>query len=241
MFLRQLYRPVAKAFIAEGGNLVIGDVEANKIDTSQRAAVVPIIDSALTAINNAYAAAHDGKGLWNPKLLSSKKFLAGSSFHFFNRTGISDEIFAQRKKTVGDIDTMVDKTKNDEVRQWLSSVAPGTAFGPARYVGMDDKDPAQVLTLWSFPDIVIENNDGKQFPINIQIDLEMKDYEGDEPSDWSKFSTSSSWEDLDSGIKGVFHKFLIQSLTTLTRKEFLLRKLVILILIDFDSRAIWIW
>jgi hypothetical protein len=226
MFLRQLYRPVAKAFIAEGGNLVIGDVEANKIDTSQRAAVVPIIDSALTAINNAYAAAHDGKGLWNPKLLSSKKFLAGSSFHFFNRTGISDEIFAQRKKTVGDIDTMVDKTKNDEVRQWLSSVAPGTAFGPARYVGMDDKDPAQVLTLWSFPDIVIENNDGKQFPINIQIDLEMKDYEGDEPSDWSKFSTSSSWEDLDSGIKGVFHKFLIQSLTTLTRKEFLLRKLV---------------
>jgi hypothetical protein len=226
MFLRQLFKPIAKTFIAEGGNLVIGDVEANKIDTSQRASVVPIIDSALTAINNAYAAAHDGKGLWNPKLLSSKKFLAGSSFHFFNRTGISDEIFAQRKKTVGDIDTMIDKSKDDDVRQWLSSIAPGTAFGPARYVGMDDKDPAQVLTLWSFPDIVIQNSDGKQFPINIQIDLEMKEYEKNEPSDWSKFSTSSSWEDLDVGIKGVFHKFLIQSLTTLTRKEFLLRKLV---------------
>lgn len=226
MFLRELYNPRAKFVVCEGGNLVIGDVEANKIDTSQRASVVPILDSALSAINSAYAAQHGGKGIWNPKLLASKKFLAGSSFHFFDRTGISDEIFTQVKKTVGDIDTMIDKEKRDDIVAWLSSLAPGTAIGPARWVGFDDKDPTQVLTMWSFPDIVIENNEGKQFPINIQIDLEMKEYENDEPSEWSKFSTSSSWEDLNVGIKGVFHKFLIQSMTGLTAQDFMLRKLV---------------
>jgi hypothetical protein len=226
MFLRELYSPKVKFTICEGGNLVIGDVEANKIDTSQRASVVPILDNALTAINNSYAAAHNGKGLWDPKLLASKKFLAGSSFYFFDRTGISDEIFAQVKKTVGDIDTMIDKEKRDDVVAWLSSLGPGTAIGPARFVGFDDKDPTQVLTLWSFPDIVIQNNAGKQFPINIQIDLEMKEYENDEPSEWSRFSTSSSWEDLSTGIKGVFHKYLIQSMTGLTAQDFMLRKLV---------------
>lgn len=226
MFLRQLFRPLCKTIICEGGNLVIGNVEANRIDSTKRATVVPIIDQALTAINNAYAKAHGNVGLWNPKLLASKKFLAGSSFYFFDRTGISDEIFAQVKRTVGDIDTMVDVAKNDDVRSWLANVPPGTPFGPARYVGMDDKDPMQVLTLWQFPDIVIVNNDGKEFPINVQIDLEMKGYENDEPTEWDRFSTSSSWEDLSVGIKGVFHKFLIQSLASLTKKEFLLRKAV---------------
>ena len=226
MFLRELFSPLAKFIICEGGNLVIGDVEANKIDTSQRAQVVPILDNALTAINNAYAAAHENKGIWSPKLLASKKFLAGSSFHFFNRTGISDEIFTQVKRTVGDIDTMIDANKRDSIISWLSSLPQGAVVGPARFVGYDDKDPVQILTMWQFPDIVIQNNEGKQFPINIQVDLEMKEFEKDEPTTWSQFSTSSSWEDLNVGIKGVFHKFLIQSMTGLTAKEFMLRKLV---------------
>jgi hypothetical protein len=226
MFLRELFSPLAKFIICEGGNLVIGDVEANKIDTSQRAQVVPILDNALTAINNAYAAAHENKGIWSPKLLASKKFLAGSSFHFFNRTGISDEIFTQVKRTVGDIDTMIDANKRDSIISWLSSLPQGAVVGPARFVGYDDKDPVQILTMWQFPDIVIQNNEGKQFPINIQVDLEMKEFEKDEPTTWSQFSTSSSWEDISVGIKGVFHKFLIQSMTGLTAKDFILRKLV---------------
>lgn len=211
----------------EGGNLVIGDIEANKIDARQRANVVPIIDRALQAINSAYAQAHGGEPLWRPELITSKKFLAGSSFHFFNRLEISDEIFAGVKKTVGDIDTMVDRSKNEDIRQWLSTVSPGSVFGPTRFVGYDDKDPAQVLTLWSFPDIVVVNpKTNQQVPINVQIDLEMKEYAGGEPTEWSRFSTSSSWEDLSAGVKGVFHKFLIQSMTRFDRRQFLLRKMV---------------
>jgi hypothetical protein len=222
MRIRQLFEQ--RKIILEGGNLVIGDAKANQIDTAKRSQVVPYIEQALQAINNTYAKSHGGDPLWSKELIASRKFLAGSSFHFFDRTGISDEIFADVKKTVGDIDTMVDENKNEEVRQWLNSLNPGTQIGAAQYLGMDDKDPMQVLTLWRFPDIVMLDGD-REVPINIQIDLEMKSYEGGEPSEWSRFSTSSSWEDLSQGIKGVFHKFLTQSLATLTKQEFILRKL----------------
>lgn len=228
MLLTELFvRPVFLNKLNEGGNLVIGDVAADRIDATKRAQVVPILDKALNAINSAYAAAHKGDPLWSAKLIASRKFLAGSSFHFFNRLEISDEIFAGVKKTVGDIDTQIDAKKADSIRAWLGSMKPGTKIGPAKFVGFDDKDPAQVLTLWSFPDIVVvDPKTNKQMPINIQIDLEMKEYAGDEPTQWSQFSTSSSWDDLSAGVKGVFHKFLIQSMTRYTKKDFLLRKMV---------------
>ncbi len=223
MKLRELYTNV-KAIIAEGGNLVIGSQAANRIDSSKRSTIVPLIDQALSAINNAYTASQ-GHELWSKKLLSSRQFLAGSSFHFFNQLGISDEIFSDVKRTVGDIDTHVDRKKNKNVREWLSQVPQGTSFGPAKFVGFDGKDPEQVLTLWQFPDIVITDKNNQLVPVNIQIDLEMKEYVDDLPTEWSKFATSSEWDDLSVRIKGVFHKFLIQSLTRLTNQEFLLRKM----------------
>lgn len=225
MLLREFFIS-NKTLLSEGGNLQIGDVAADRIDSSKRAQVVPILDQALSAINAAYQKANNNIPLWMPSLLSSKQFLAGSSFHFFNRLDISDADFANVKRTVGDIDTQVDKTMVDQVRNWLSSLPPGTQFGPAQYVGMDDKDPAQVLTLWKFPDIVVTDKEKNQErPITIQIDLEMKPFASGAPTSWAKFSASSEWEDLSQGIKGVFHKWLIRALTSLTRKEFLLRKI----------------
>jgi hypothetical protein len=40
----------------------------------------------------------------------------------------------------------------------------------------------------------------------------MVDYQDGKPSNWAKFSHSSSWDDMQEGIKGVAHKYLIQSL-----------------------------
>lgn len=223
MLLREFFiKP--KQHLVEGGNLKIGDIEADRIDSAKRAQIVPVIDSALTAINSAFKQVNNNIPLWMPDLLSSKKFLAGSSFHFFDRLKISDADFARVKRTVGDIDTQVDKNMSDQIRNWLGSLSPGAQLGPARFAGMDAKDPAQVLTLWQFPDIVVTNNQGQETPITIQIDLELKPFAKGEPTSWAKFSASSDWEDLSQGIKGVFHKWIIRSLTSLTEKTFLLRK-----------------
>jgi hypothetical protein len=91
----------------------------------------------------------------------------------------------------------------------------GKAIGPATLIGYE-RGNEQYSSLWAFNDP----------PIKIQIDLEFVGFEKDEPSQWAQFSHSSSWDDIQAGVKGVFHKFLIQSFTTLTKKDFLLRKLV---------------
>lgn len=224
MFLREFFTS-NKNLLSEGGNLQIGDVAANRIDSGKRAQIVPIIDSALTAINASFKKVNNNIPLWMPSLLSSKKFLAGSSFHFFNRLEISDADFAKVKRTVGDIDTQVDQNMADQVRNWLGSLSPGTQLGPAQFAGMDAKDPAQVLTLWKFPDIVVMDPAGKEVPITIQIDMELKPFNKGAPTPWAQFSASSEWNDLSQGIKGVFHKFIIRALSSLTQETFLLRKI----------------
>jgi len=209
--------------LLEGGNLVIGDAQADRIDSSKRSQVVPILQKFITSLNVAYGQSHDGP-IWSDDVIASGQHLAGSSFHFFNRPEITDEIFAGVKRTVGDIDVQVDSTKNEDIRKWLKSLEQGAKIGPALFVGWDGKDPENALSLWQFPDLVITDKDGSEKPINIQIDLEMKDYKDGKPTDWAGFSTSSAWEDLSEGIKGVFHKFLIQSLSVLTKQEFMLQK-----------------
>ena len=233
MRLRQLF---------EGGNLSIGDVSANRIDASKRTQVVPMLDRTLKAINQHFAKFSNGTPLWNEKLLKSREFLSGSSFSFFNipknelveydtkdvsapkEKPIPTQQFVKRKPSVGDIDTQVNAELKDTIRKWLSSLSKGTKIGDAVYVGAKPSGE-QFITLWTFPSITMTGPNGEEIPTNIQIDLELKQFDGDAPTSWSRFSAYSSWDDMESGIKGVFHKYLIQALTTLTRKEFALRKM----------------
>lgn len=202
--------------ISEGGNLQLpGGHEAQHIDlkVTNRSVIVPILNQVLNAISNGYARAYK-EPLWDPKLLQSGKFLSGSSLHFFNVKGIPDEQFVAKKPKVGDIDTQVDRDKVENLTNFLNSVQ-GKTLGPATLLGYQ-KGNEQYSSLWELTDV----------PIKVQIDLEFVEYTKGEPTPWAQFSHSSSWEDLQAGVKGVFHKFLIQSLPVLGRKEFLLRKLV---------------
>jgi hypothetical protein len=151
--------------------------------------------------------------LWNPALLQKGEFLSGSSLHFFN-TKIPDEQFEKVKPKVGDIDTQVDKLMEKELEGWLNSVK-GKLIGGGKLIGFE-RGNEQYSSLWELQDP----------PIKVQIDLEFVAFDKEEPTAWSKFSHSSDWEDIQAGVKGVFHKWLIQSFTDLTTRDFLLRKLV---------------
>jgi len=200
----------------EGGNLELpGGERAQDIDlkVTNRSYIVPILDDLLSSINKSFSQKYK-KPLWNPKLIQSKEFLSGSSLHFFNVKGIPDETFIEKKPKVGDIDTQVNVDYTDEVQEFLKSMQ-NQKIGPAKLLGFKSGNE-QFSSLWELTEP----------PIKVQIDLEFVKYDQDEPTAWSKFSHSSSWEDLNAGIKGVFHKFLIQALTSLTKQEFLLRKMV---------------
>lgn len=48
-----------------------------------------------------------------------------------------------------------------------------------------------------------------QKTLNIQVDFELVEYSNGRPTEWSKFSKSSSFDDAKQNIKGVFHKLLL--------------------------------
>ena len=198
-----------------GGNATIRGREAQRLDlkVTERNYMVPRLNALLHSINTAYQKATK-QTLWDPKLLQSGHFLSGSSLHFFNTKGISDETFVQKKPKVGDIDTMVDRTKEESLQQFLTAYTD-KQIGSAIFRGFD-RGNEQYISLWELQDP----------PATIQIDFEFVDYQDGEPTDWAKFSHSSSWEDLQHGVKGVFHKLLIQSLAALSKQTFLQRKMV---------------
>jgi len=197
----------------EGGNLEVDGAQAQQIDLKvhNRAYIVPILSALLDAINAGYQQ-NVGGPLWNPKVLKARKYLSGSSLHFFD-TNLSDEEFERVKPKVGDIDTQVNKESEPQLAQWLDSVK-GQVVGNAKFLGYS-RGNEQYSSLWELTDP----------PIKFQIDFEFVDYsEKDQPTDWAAFSHSSSWDDISQGIKGVFHKWLIQSLTKIASEDFILRK-----------------
>jgi Zn-dependent peptidase ImmA (M78 family) len=185
--------------VTEGGNLQVGDKAADTINlqVQNRTAMVKLLDELLHAINNAYAKQYK-QPLWSPELIQSREFLSGSSLHFFNVKGIPDETFVAKKPKVGDIDTQVDRDQEQNLNAFLTSIT-GKQLGPATFVGFQ-RGNEQYSSLWEFQDP----------PIKIQLDLEFVEYAGGKPTEWSQFSHSSSWDDLQQGIKGVFHKYLMR-------------------------------
>jgi hypothetical protein len=216
MRLCEFTQPVNKTLLVEGGNLQLNGVAAQRINLENnpefRKTVVKMLMSLLGTLNAAYQKMYK-EPLWSDQLLQERGFVSGSSKHFFNLEGIPDQEFAQKKKSLGDIDLMIDKTKEQNIKRLLDQIT-GKTLGNATLIGYKPGS-SQVCSLWSFGDP----------KINIQIDIEMTDYYQDKPTPWSQFSHSSSWDDIQLGIKGVFHKFLIQSLTMLTQTKFLLRKM----------------
>ena len=136
-----------KVVLYEGGNLSVGQHQAQHLDlkVTKRDFMVPILNNLLKAIDLAYYKQYN-EPLWGNKLLSTGKFLSGSSLHFFNVQGISDEVFVKSKPTVGDIDTMVDKSKEENLKQFLLN-SNEQKIGPATLLGFQ-RGNEQFSALW---------------------------------------------------------------------------------------------
>ena len=198
--------------LQEGGNVQIDDQEAERIDLTKhnRSAIVKKVGAALSAINAGFKKQYK-KPIWSDALMKSKKYLSGSAFHFFNDQ-IDDKTFTKYKNSVGDIDTQVDKNMDAELKEFLTK-NKGKEFGPVKLIGFKTS-AGQHITLWHLADP----------GINIQIDLEMVDFdESGDPTEWSNFSHSSSWDDMTKGVKGVAHKYLLRALDAPKLKDIVLK------------------
>ena len=197
--------------LLEGGNVQLDGQDAERIDLTkhERTAIREKIGKALAAINAGFKK-FAGKPIWKPELEKSKKFLSGSAFHFFNDK-IDDKTFTKHKPSVGDIDTQVPKELEAELNDFLTK-SKGKTFGPVTLIG-HKTTAGQHITLWKLADP----------GINIQIDLEMVDFENGDPTEWAQFSHSSAWEDMTKGVKGVAHKYLMRALDAPKLKDIVLK------------------
>ena len=206
------FKSFLKIQLNEGGNVRIGDQEAERIDLSKisRDEITNTIEKVLDSVNSKFKAEY-GLPIWSGELFASKEFLSGSAFHFFDKA-IPTKEFKQYKNTVGDIDTQVDKSLAKEVESFLNK-HEGVKFGPAKLLGFK-KSSGQLITLFEFDDP----------KTNIQIDLEFVDFLNGKPTEWSAFSHSSDWNDIKAGIKGVFQKYALRALSTRTLRDIIILK-----------------
>lgn len=201
-----------RQYLKMGGNVVLGDQAASRIDLQKfdRSEIVPILYDALKRINQAFNK-DTGLDLWSDALIGSKKFLSGSAFHFFDIAGIEDKQFSSVKKSVGDLDTKVPEALSPFIKKWLDG-HHGDTYGDLTLIGYKESI-GQFITLWK----------SKSLDQNIQIDMEQLPFIDGVPTTWAEFSHSSEWEDLQQGLKGVAHKYLLRALNAKDLKNVLIR------------------
>lgn len=199
-------------YLKMGGNVVLGDQSASRIDLQKfvRSEIVPILYDSLKQINKGFEKS-TGLSLWSEDLINSKKFLSGSAFHFFDIQSIKDSNFSSVKKSVGDLDTKVPVALTPFIKKWLDSIH-GDTFGDLTFIGYKES-VGQFITLWK----------SEKLNQNIQIDLEQLEFTDGLPTTWAEFSHSSEWEDLEHGLKGVAHKYLLRALNAKDLKQVLIR------------------
>ena len=215
MILNELFKKSKK--IVEGGNLELPNPQdpaqphqAQDIELKihNRSYMVGILDKLMNDINNTFSSRYK-KTLWSPELLKNRTFLSGSSLHFFDVKNIPDEVFVAKKPKVGDIDTQCDVTQEPQVGEFLKSIQ-GQKIGNSTFIGFKPGNN-QFSSLWALDEP----------PVKIQIDFEFGRYdpETNAPDEWYAYSHSSAWEDVEAGIKGVFHKYINRALTGVSSTE----------------------
>lgn len=158
-----------------------------------------------------------GDTIWDPTqrddILGSGFAFNGSSSHLFAPPEtLSDEEFVKYKPTVGDIDLTVPAEKMDDLFATLNRREDAQLTPKIAYIGHNKKAPGthQINALFSYTwDPDAPEGDGDTF---FQVDFEGSEYEKGRPSEWARFSYSSSWRDVIAGVKGLAHKVLLFSL-----------------------------
>ena len=193
-------------------------------EVQDRTHMVGVLKNLFMDINKTFTVIYKTP-LFNPAILDKeiKEFMAGSSQHFFDllrpnpnfdpkqpesennpkMIGLSDEEFKKYKPKVGDIDIQCNQDLKEQLLEFLTNHI-NVPIGNETLLGAPSAGNEQYNTLWQLADP----------PIKLQIDFEYGKYSPitQKPDEWTKFSHSSSWEDIQQNIKGVFHKYIYRAL-----------------------------
>lgn len=198
-----------------GGNVIVTDIRgestpAQKIPLHEigRAQFCSDFRLLLMVINNLHDV-FSGVPIWDQPMdiLKDGTVFNGSAATLFDPS-IPDEEYIKVKPLAGDIDVVLPEKYKLTVWKMLKTLQDKFVTFSFTYIG--DNRPEfserndQINSLFRY------TANGKTY--NVQVDFEFLEYVNDVPSEFSKFSHSSDWNDMQLGIKGVNHKYLLRAM-----------------------------
>lgn len=177
-----------------GGNINLNSVKPDKIDLNKiyRWHLVTELYSMMYKINDEIYKKNK-HFIWYHHL---QYFFSGSSEHLVNPEISTNEII-KYKPIFGDIDILVNENYKDIL---INLFIENKIFGNMKLIGFK-------VILDEIHTIFELNN------IKIQIDFDLVKFnKKDLPIEFAYFGKSCNWDDLKLGIKGVFHKLLLNSI-----------------------------
>lgn len=185
------------------------ETQANKIPIKEigRSNFVKKFNAVFKLLNKKHAKKF-GEPIWpNEKILDSG-FVFNGSTSFIMDTTIKDSEITKIKPTAGDIDIAVPEGKKESIFHLLDSLEDTEIMSGVWYMG-SNKSTVSAIGEQINCVFVVEFGD---ISIQAQVDFEFLPFAGAKPTEWAKFSHSSSFKDARAGIKAVHHKYLIRAL-----------------------------
>ena len=197
-----------------GGNVVVKDVNgvdvaAVKVDlrTVGRSNVIKLAQNLFSSLNTLHEAKYSVP-LWKSDRVLKDALVFNGSSSFILSEKFSDQEILKFKPTMGDIDIAIPSERAETLFELLSKLQGRQVTRNVEFVGMNRTSSSslgtQINCIFRFLDPV---------EYLVQVDFEFLPFEEDgNPTEWARFSHSSSFDDAKDGVKAVHHKYLIRAL-----------------------------
>lgn len=226
--------------ILEGGNAAAVDPKSGEVvamakpinfgQISQRE-FKDRINQYLKGLNDAFQQEH-GSAIWkNFNVVTSGEAFNGSTELLWKDEDIttkdgekmsSEEWFEKFKNNqAGDVDLAVPEVYLNDIYKILEGPLRGKDLGGGVvYLGSGSPNKDIGLQLNGVFKMMSKDADGNEVELIPQIDFEASDFDDDgNPTDFTKFSHSSTRHDVEHGVKGAFSKILYRAITYVLNQE----------------------
>lgn len=205
-------------FLKEGGNTTVQDRQGNEITAKSiplkdigRKNFVKKFNELLIQINKLFKKDH-GHPLWISDKLITDAIIYNGSTSFIMNQKYDDISIVSAKSHAGDLDVVIKREDGPLLYDTLEKYEHKEIVPDAEYMGTNARSKNKIgNTLICVFLLRFETSKGS-IQVPAQVDFELTEFENELPTEWAKFSHSSSFEDAQAGFKGVAHKFLIRAL-----------------------------
>jgi len=204
-----------KTYLNEGGNVRATNkrdgstIDAEKIPVKQigRSKFIKVFVAIFKQMNKDFKKRYN-KPIWVDESILANGFAFNGSTSYIMNPEYSDEEVVKYKSSAGDLDIALPVELKEEMWEYLDSIEGKYIIPGAKYMGSNKHTPSAIGD--QINSVILVEFDGLRVPA--QVDFEFLEFEDNLPTEWAKFSHSSSFDDAKASIKAVNHKYLIRSL-----------------------------